>query len=124
MNDHLGRWLHAQYDHDEEAARELTPAPLLDITVKRQLAELHGVMLIYPGHPHFSDAHLTREPMRLCRSCEPPRQFRRAESWPCETLKALAVPFAERPGYRDEWKPRFWFRAAEVDGVTVQVQPR
>lgn len=25
--------------------------------------------------------------------------------WPCDTLKLLALPFSDRPGYRSEWKP-------------------
>lgn len=25
--------------------------------------------------------------------------------WPCETLRLLALPYADRPGYREEWRP-------------------
>jgi len=25
--------------------------------------------------------------------------------WPCRTLRLLALPHADRPGYREEWKP-------------------
>lgn len=25
--------------------------------------------------------------------------------WPCRTLRFLALPYADRPGYREEWKP-------------------
>lgn len=25
--------------------------------------------------------------------------------WPCEHLKLLALPYADRPGYLEEWKP-------------------
>jgi hypothetical protein len=27
------------------------------------------------------------------------------EPYPCPTLRALALPYAERPDYRQEWKP-------------------
>ncbi len=26
-------------------------------------------------------------------------------NWPCLTLKLLALPYADRPGYREEWRP-------------------
>lgn len=26
-------------------------------------------------------------------------------AYPCDTLKTLALPYSDRPGYRDEWKP-------------------
>ena len=41
------------------------------IEALRAVVALHGRMSIMPGHPMFNDAHLTREPMVLCRSCEP-----------------------------------------------------
>jgi hypothetical protein len=25
--------------------------------------------------------------------------------WPCLTLRLLALPYADRPGYREEWRP-------------------
>lgn len=27
------------------------------------------------------------------------------DGWPCTTLRALALPYAGRPGYREEWRP-------------------
>lgn len=26
--------------------------------------------------------------------------------WPCPTLRVLALPYADRPDYREEWRPR------------------
>jgi hypothetical protein len=26
-------------------------------------------------------------------------------SYPCDTLKLLALPYADHPDYRDEWRP-------------------
>lgn len=76
-----------------------------DVAAKRQIIELHGRMSIWPNHPQFNDAHLTTEPMVLCLSCVPETMWRRARSWPCRTLRALALPYAEHPDYREEWKP-------------------
>lgn len=28
-----------------------------------------------------------------------------AQGWPCLTLRLLALPYANRPGYRSEWRP-------------------
>lgn len=29
----------------------------------------------------------------------------KTQPWPCPTIKALAVAYRHRPGYREEWKP-------------------
>jgi hypothetical protein len=29
----------------------------------------------------------------------------RNATWPCATMRLLALPFADRPGYREEWRP-------------------
>lgn len=74
-----------------------------DIAVKRRILDLHGRMTITTGHPYFNDAHLTTEPMILCKSCEPESMWRREKSWPCRTLRLLALPYARHPDYRPEW---------------------
>jgi hypothetical protein len=28
-----------------------------------------------------------------------------AQGWPCQTLRLLALPYADHPDYRPEWKP-------------------
>ncbi len=28
------------------------------------------------------------------------------EPWPCEALRKIAVQFSDRPGYKQEWRPR------------------
>lgn len=28
-----------------------------------------------------------------------------ADEWPCPTLRALTLPYADHPDYRDEWRP-------------------
>lgn len=71
---------------------------------KRQLVDLHQRIWLHPGAEYFNDAHLTKEPMPICASCVPERQFRRATSWPCRTLKVMALPYVGQPGYLEEWR--------------------
>lgn len=79
---------------------------LAEIDAKRKIIDLHSRMWVRPNSEYFNDAHLTKEPMPLCSSCEPERSFRRANSFPCRTLKTLALPYADHPDYRkEEWAP-------------------
>ncbi|MBQ0827684.1 DUF6221 family protein [Streptomyces tagetis] len=126
--DELVQWLGAQLDADEQVARaadaELSavftrigsfdpemaaderhimmhrPARVLrEIDAKRQLVKLHGraVLRAGGGAQHFDTE-------TVCRSCEPNLQFPEL-SWPCTTLRLLALPYADRSGYREEWRP-------------------
>ncbi|MGW3992387.1 DUF6221 family protein [Amycolatopsis sp. NPDC004772] len=78
---------------------------LADVAAKRRLLQLHERVLLEHTHPLVTDAHLTKERLAVCASCEPPRQFRRTQSWPCPTLKVLALPFAGHPDYNESWCP-------------------
>lgn len=72
---------------------------LREIEAKRQLVKLHGRATLRAGGgaQYFATA-------TVCRSCEPDHQFPEL-SWPCPTLRLLALPYADRPGYREEWRP-------------------
>lgn len=72
---------------------------LREIDAKRQLVKLHGRATLRAGGgaQHFAT-------QTVCRSCEPNYQFPEL-SWPCATLRLLALPCAARPGYREEWRP-------------------
>lgn len=97
-----------RYCADQIAAdrRNHDPARVLaEVAAKREMLRLHGPMSVQPGHPYFNDAHLTREPMRLCRSCEPETMFRRERSWPCRTLLQLAAIWSSHPDYDPAWAP-------------------
>jgi hypothetical protein len=78
---------------------------LAECDAKREIVKLHEPMSVQPGSEWFNDAHLTDEPMRLCRSCEPEKMFRRQSSYPCRTIRVLALPYADHEGYRQEWRP-------------------
>ncbi|MDN3356063.1 DUF6221 family protein [Actinomadura sp. DC4] len=86
-------------------ARHDPARALRQVEANRELVRLHGRMSVTPGHPYFNDAHLTKEPMTLCRSCEPETMWRRERSWPCRTLRTLALPYADHSDYREEWRP-------------------
>lgn len=109
MTDDLARWLGEQLDEDERRARscpgngewdadgiaffardlnpeaqahivEHDPARVLrEINAKRQLLSLHS-----EGSSQLFCSHCEHEP-------------------PCPTLRLLALPYADHPGYREEW---------------------
>jgi hypothetical protein len=76
------------------------PAQVLrEIEAKRQLVKLHGRAILRAGGgaQHFDTT-------TVCRTCEPNHQFREP-AWPCTTLRLLALPYTDRLGYREEWRP-------------------
>lgn len=83
----------------EHIARHDPARVLHEIDAKRQLVKLHGRATLRAGGgaQHYATA-------TVCRSCEPDLQFPEL-SWPCATLRLLALPYADRPGYHEEWRP-------------------
>lgn len=76
------------------------PARVLrEIEAKRQLVKLHGAATLRAGGGAQYYATAT-----VCRSCEPNHQFPEL-SWPCDTLRLLALPYADHPDYLAEWRP-------------------
>lgn len=72
---------------------------LREIDAKRQLVKRHSsAVLRAGGGAQYYDTQT------VCRSCEPDHQFPEG-SWPCPTLRLLALPYADRPGYREDWRP-------------------
>ena len=80
--------------HEPEIARhavEHDPARVLrEIDAKRRIAELHE-----PADTDQADGP-------VCMTCDVLRGVEPA--YPCRTLRLLALPYADRPGYRDEWR--------------------
>jgi hypothetical protein len=74
---------------------------LAECDVKRRIIELH-----HPFHVTTKNDGLNWDYKR-CVICEPQdRELGPNESyWPCPTLQLLALPYADREGYRDEWRP-------------------
>jgi Family of unknown function (DUF6221) len=65
----------------------------------RVLAEVEAKRAILDEH------NLSYEGSRECYSCSDKRGDD-IEPYPCPTVRLLALPYADRPGYRDEWRPR------------------
>lgn len=119
--DDLVTWLRAQLDVDEAAADAiLSPPPghydkgwqadelrkfaqqqLADVDAKRRIIELHSPFT-NTYKKHVQCGHCAEQ----CHSysglsCDTPADA----LWPCPTARLLALPYADRPGYREEWRP-------------------
>jgi hypothetical protein len=89
----LAEFLTAQYDADEAAQYVLTQRYLADLAAKRAIVALH-----YRGWTGGC-ATCAYEAEDLGED-----QFQMQLDWPCPTLLALAQPYRDAPGFRDEWK--------------------
>jgi hypothetical protein len=70
------------------------PARVLrDIEAKRRLVEFHHAKLI-----EVVNADREERSGYWCAECD-------GEAFPCRTLRLLALPFADHPDYRAEWRP-------------------
>lgn len=63
----------------------------------RVLREIDARRRIAEHHDHYRSESIGNGP--ACFTCGP------GLGWPCPTLRALALPYADRPGYRAEWRP-------------------
>jgi len=96
---HQASWsAFAAADVAEEAVAHLeawSPARVLaECEAKRRIVDLHPVI----GHD-------------VCDTCVvgkrgyPLDPYSTPERWPCGTLRALALSYADRPGYQPHWRP-------------------
>ncbi len=71
-----------------------TPARVLrEVEAKRRIIGLHS-----PGS-HVGDI--------MCLTCAEDDGYGGLRGdWPCDTAKLLALPHADHPDYREEWKPK------------------
>lgn len=94
-------WGYAHIDGDGPHIANWSPGRVLaECDAKRRtLAEHHDMhaALRYPGE----DPELAL-PV-LCARCED-RARHEPGGWPCSTVRLLALPYADRPGYREEWR--------------------
>ncbi|MFB9440013.1 DUF6221 family protein [Streptomyces showdoensis] len=70
---------------------------LAEVDAKRRIVELHTPVILRSGG---GGAYF--DTTRVCRSCEPPRQFPE-QAWPCATLRLLALPYADHADYDEAW---------------------
>lgn len=84
---------------------EYDPARVLrEVEAKRRLVELHQ-----PANPDAVPcegyAGWPDKPWFYCATCGSGEPNEYPITWPCETIKLVALPYADRPGYLDTWRP-------------------
>ncbi|MFT2014619.1 DUF6221 family protein [Streptomyces sp. 796.1] len=87
------------------AARDLAtfiaaqdPARVLrEVDAKRRLLDLHHVVGGWEGEDGNGLGH-------GCEECGHSMEYSGQGGW-CETVRVLALPYADRPGYHPEWRP-------------------
>ncbi|MCM1943163.1 DUF6221 family protein [Streptomyces sp. G3] len=79
-------------EHGQHIARHDPSRVLREIDAKRQLLDLHSV-----GGGHECSTRDARGDIDHCTWV--------MGSEACTTLRLLALPYTDRPGYRDEWRP-------------------
>ncbi|CAL9529773.1 DUF6221 family protein [Streptomyces sp. enrichment culture] len=118
MSDDLIQWLRAQLDEDEQAARaaaltEGLTGSLVDF-LKHEAAHVD----VAPSEAHYArhtPARVLREIDAKRRIIEQHERYARERrrmmgGWDPQSddspiLAALATVYADRPGYREEWRP-------------------
>lgn len=83
-----GQWVEDTVQPPEWRRSAWSPARVLrEIDAKRQVLALHH-----------------RAQPKWCAACDIPAGFPGPPDG-CATLRLLALPYADRPGYREEWRP-------------------
>ncbi|WP_432010164.1 DUF6221 family protein [Streptomyces cucumeris] len=112
--DELVRWLGEQLDEDERVARECAGNGEWDAD---DIA-IYGPDLAPEVRQHMAE----HDPARVLREIDAKRRIlaeHALNGWvcstcdngeveqvfPCPTLRLLALPYADRPGYREAWRP-------------------
>lgn len=92
--------MESEYDQTspEHIARWDPARVLAEVAAKRRIVELHA-HVPPPGYVPGSGIGC-----QLC-SRDTVGGDLQPDGW-CETLRLLALPFADRPGYQDSWRPR------------------
>jgi hypothetical protein len=124
--DDLVQWLRVQLDEDERIARTAPRGPwavtdagsIVDADSGRVVSSVGGALdgrvSCWPEGP-VVDHVLAHDPARVLREIDAKRQLINwVRKWPLRThtpasvdgvLELLALPYADRPGYREEWRP-------------------
>lgn len=66
---------------------------LAECAAKRRIVDLHTIEDRYLDCPTCTDSDYRT------------RRYDDEQLWWCDTLKLLALPYVDRPGYRPEWRP-------------------
>lgn len=71
---------------------------LAESDAKRRIVDLHS----HTTEPGRRDRSRDWE---VCDMCGSGAGNQGSEPWPCDTLKLLALPYSDRPGYLEGWRP-------------------
>jgi hypothetical protein len=117
-------WLLEQIDEDERRSRAASRNPILDLMVwprqsgkttmaehfntwlparvqaeceaKRRLARIHDPLPPLGEHAGWKAGLVS------CRCCGYGSEY--PVAWPCDTIRLVAMPYIDRPGYPEEWR--------------------
>lgn len=123
--DDLVAWLRAQLDEDERVAKTATsggPWRVDGMSVRGQTRmNLTDVLVVRHTWPQEADHIVRHDPARVLREVEAKRRIIdqyttdiNSDHWEARlaaddfgeaALRLLALPYADRPGYQEEWKP-------------------
>ena len=94
--DGIGIRIYGEGGHTREQAVHIAtwdPARVLaECAAKRRVIDEHHKVEEYA------------DPITFCSACGGHPSH--GSDWPCYTLRLLALPYADRSGFRDEWRPR------------------
>jgi hypothetical protein len=123
VSDELVTWLRARLDEDERAARScaaIYPPPWNTsdrgwmATVRADEPDFRVVTELEQWHGQPEDAwlgdfieHIARhDPQRVLAEIDAKRRIiDRSSLYAQDLLKLLALPYADQPGWREEWRP-------------------
>ncbi|WP_410633352.1 DUF6221 family protein [Amycolatopsis sp. cmx-4-83] len=86
-------------EHDAEHMARHDPARVRrEVEAKRAIIDMHQPDIQFSSDQQFCRKCATGD------SCDDCLDYS-TQVWPCSTLRLLALPLADLPGYREEWKP-------------------
>lgn len=91
--DDCGTYVSHAFAEGDHIARHDPARVLAECEAKRRIVEEHS-----DGGKDWDGQRF----VHWCRRCAGRRGH---EPWPCPTLRALALPYADHPDYRQEWRP-------------------
>lgn len=76
---------------------------LAEVKAKRAIVALHSPVWLVNQWVQDADGQRHQGDLVVCRSCEPRTGFM-TDQWPCDTIKLLAAPDAERSEFNPAWR--------------------
>jgi len=96
--DDLVQWLRAQLDEEEQIARR-------DYQAANAATDLEAAVAAREVLTRIAEIRQELDPHRPESGQHPDFCGYDKRELPCRALRLLALPYAARPGYREEWRP-------------------